>query len=165
MSCTQESIHELVEKQRRFFRTGATLPVEWRLEQLKKLKAAVIEHQAALEAALYEDLRKSPFEAYLVEIGPVISIRTFHGVRIELKDMEEGYTGSLSVRSADVDLEGELLKLKELKLSDIHLYVDASDLGEGVYELPVQCSVSKEDESGWMSMASPETVTLTIKAK
>ena len=72
MSWTQESIHELVEKQRGFFRSGATLPVEWRIEQLKKLKAAVLEHQAMLEAALYEDLRKSPLEAYLVDIGPVI---------------------------------------------------------------------------------------------
>ena len=72
MSWTQESIHELVEKQRGFFRSGATLPVEWRIEQLKKLKAAVLEHQDMLEAALYEDLRKSPLEAYLVDIGPVI---------------------------------------------------------------------------------------------
>ena len=39
MSCTQETIHGIVEKQRGFFRTGATLPVEWRIEQLKKLKA------------------------------------------------------------------------------------------------------------------------------
>ena len=72
MSWTQEGIHEIVEKQRSFFRTGATLPVEWRIEQLKKLKAAVIEHRQELEAALYEDLRKSPVEAYLVDIGPVI---------------------------------------------------------------------------------------------
>ena len=72
MSNTQESIHEIVEKQRRFFHTGATLPVEWRIEQLKKLKAAVIKHQDMLEAALYEDLRKSSLEAYLVDIGPVI---------------------------------------------------------------------------------------------
>ena len=72
MSWTQESIHGLVEKQRGFFRSGATLPVEWRIEQLKKLKAAVIAHRAELEAALYEDLRKSPLEAYLVDIGPVI---------------------------------------------------------------------------------------------
>ena len=38
MPYTQETIHEIVEKQRRFFRTGATLDVNWRREQLKKLK-------------------------------------------------------------------------------------------------------------------------------
>ena len=77
MSCTQETIHEIVQKQRGFFRTGATLPVSWRIEQLKKLKAAVIEHRGMLEAALYEDLRKSPLEAYLVDIGPVIVVPSF----------------------------------------------------------------------------------------
>ena len=72
MAYTQESIHEIVEKQRKFFRTGKTLDVDWRIEQLKKLKQAVIDHQDLLEKALYEDLRKSPVEAYLVDIGPVI---------------------------------------------------------------------------------------------
>ena len=66
-------VHRAVEQQRRFFRTGATLPVAWRIEQLKKLKAAVIQHREALEAALYEDLRKSPLEAQLVDIGPVLA--------------------------------------------------------------------------------------------
>ena len=38
MSYTQETVHEIVEKQRGFFRTCATLPVAWRIEQLKKLR-------------------------------------------------------------------------------------------------------------------------------
>ena len=72
MSYTQESIHEIVEKQRRFFRTGVTLDATWRKEQLKKLKQAVIDHRELLEKALWEDLRKSPTEAYLCDLGPVI---------------------------------------------------------------------------------------------
>ena len=72
MSYTQQTIHEIVEKQRAFFRTNATLDVGWRKEQLKKLKQAVIDYQAELEAALYEDLNKSPTEAYLCDLGPVI---------------------------------------------------------------------------------------------
>ena len=72
MSYTQETVHAIVEKQRQFFRTGITLDVNWRMEQLKKLKQAVIDHEALLEAALYEDLRKSPTEAYLCDLGPVI---------------------------------------------------------------------------------------------
>ena len=35
------NIHEIVEAQRRFFRTGATLPVSFRVEMLKKLRDAV----------------------------------------------------------------------------------------------------------------------------
>ena len=72
MTYTQESIHTVVQKQRAFFRTGATLDVHWRIAQLKKLKAALLENKEALQKALYEDLRKSPMEAYLCDIGPVV---------------------------------------------------------------------------------------------
>ena len=72
MAYTAEQIHEIVETQRAFFRTGETLDVSWRIQQLKKLKSAVLEHQELLQNALYEDLGKSPTEAYLVDIGPVI---------------------------------------------------------------------------------------------
>ena len=72
MGHTQESVHAIVEKQRRFFRTGETLDVNWRIEQLRKLKKAVKENEQMLKDALYEDLGKSAAEAYLVDIGPVI---------------------------------------------------------------------------------------------
>ncbi len=72
MAWTQETVHALVEKQRAFFRTGATLDVNFRIEQLKKLRQAVLDHRDALEAALYEDLNKSPIEAYLCDLGPII---------------------------------------------------------------------------------------------
>jgi len=61
-----------VANQRRFFRSGVTLDVKWRLQQLKKLKAAVVAHEEELEKALYEDLGRSKTEAYLCDIGPVI---------------------------------------------------------------------------------------------
>ena len=72
MSYTAERIHEIVEEQRSYFRGGETLDVAWRIEQLKKLKAAVLTHEELLQKALREDLGKSPTEAYLVDIGPVI---------------------------------------------------------------------------------------------
>ncbi|MBR5942393.1 MAG: aldehyde dehydrogenase family protein, partial [Clostridia bacterium] len=72
MAFTQESVHETVEKQRAFFRTGATLDVKWRIAQLKKLKQAVLDNKQMLQEALYEDLGKSPLEAYLCDIGPII---------------------------------------------------------------------------------------------
>ena len=72
MEHTQETIHALVQRQRAFFRTGRTLDVPWRIEQLKKLRQAVLDHRALLEEALYEDLGKSPTEAYLCDLGPVI---------------------------------------------------------------------------------------------
>ena len=73
MPHTQESVHEIVMKQRSFFRSGTTLDVDWRIEQLKKLKQAVIDNETKLEAALYEDLGKSKVEAYLCDLGPIIA--------------------------------------------------------------------------------------------
>ena len=72
MSYTREEISDIVTAQRKFFRCGKTLDVKWRIEQLKKLKEAVMENEDMLSAALYEDLGKSRTEAYLCDIGPVI---------------------------------------------------------------------------------------------
>ena len=69
---TESSIREIVDTQRRFFRTGATLPVKWRIEQLKRLKDAVLAHEKEFEAALAHDLGRSEVEAYLCDIGPII---------------------------------------------------------------------------------------------
>ena len=69
---TSERVSAIVEAQRRFFRTGATLPVKWRIQQLKKLKAAVLAHEKEFEKALAEDLGRSELEAYLCDIGPII---------------------------------------------------------------------------------------------
>ncbi len=83
MAYTLEKIQEIVENQRSFFRSGVTLDVKWRLQQLKKLKAAVIAREEELEKALYEDLGRSKTEAYLCDIGPVIVEinETIHGLK------------------------------------------------------------------------------------
>jgi aldehyde dehydrogenase (NAD+) len=72
MAYTQEQVHDIVERQREFFLSGKTLDVEWRIRQLKKLLRAVIDNEDMLKDALYEDLAKSPVEAYLCDIGPTI---------------------------------------------------------------------------------------------
>ena len=69
---TEGSIREIVAAQRRFFRTGETLPVRWRIKQLKRLKEAVLAHEKEFEDALAEDLGRSTVEAYLCDIGPII---------------------------------------------------------------------------------------------
>ena len=80
---TESRIREIVEAQRKFFRTGATLPVKWRIKQLKKLKAAVIAHETEFEDALAADLGRSRVEAYLCDIGPIITEvnEMIHGLR------------------------------------------------------------------------------------
>ena len=55
----KETIHETVERQRAFFGSGATLDVDGRIRQLKKLKRAVLAHRGELERALQQDLGRS----------------------------------------------------------------------------------------------------------
>ena len=68
----QEKIHEIVENQRAYFRSGKTLPIKFRIEQLKKLKEAVIKFRPELEEALSEDLGRAPLEAYFCDIGSLL---------------------------------------------------------------------------------------------
>ena len=69
---TEERIADIVAAQRKFFRSGTTLPVSWRIKQLKRLKAAVIAHQKEFTDALSADLGRSELEAYLCDVGPII---------------------------------------------------------------------------------------------
>ncbi len=66
-------IQQLVERQRRFFQTGATLPVTFRVEMLKRLRDAVDRRQGDIAAALAADLGKSGYESFLCETGLVRS--------------------------------------------------------------------------------------------
>lgn len=60
-----------VQRHRTFFQTGATRPLEFRRAHLEKLLAVLEQNEAALLAALYADLRKSPEQAYATEIALV----------------------------------------------------------------------------------------------
>lgn len=73
MAYTENEISGIVSRQRAFFRTGTTLDTGWRINQLKRLKAAVISHEKEFIHALREDLGRSDVEAYLCDIGPVIA--------------------------------------------------------------------------------------------
>ena len=64
---------KLIETQRDFYNSGATLPVKVRLEKLKKIEHFIRKNQKEISAALKEDLNKSEYESYLYEIGPVLS--------------------------------------------------------------------------------------------
>ena len=70
---TDAVVRDIVAAQRKFFRTGATLPVSWRIKQLKRLKAEVLAHEKEFEDALAQDLGRSQVEAYLCDIGPIVT--------------------------------------------------------------------------------------------
>ncbi|MBU5592003.1 aldehyde dehydrogenase [Clostridium sp. MSJ-4] len=63
---------ELINTQRSYFLNGNTLPIDFRIKTLKKLKISIINHEDEILDALWKDLRKSKFEAYATEIGLVL---------------------------------------------------------------------------------------------
>ncbi|MHA6482614.1 aldehyde dehydrogenase [Paenibacillus sp. strain BS8-2] len=67
----------IVAEHRRWFEGGTTADGAFRIEQLRKLKAAIVKHEPALFEALRRDLHKSEAEAYATEIGLVLSSITY----------------------------------------------------------------------------------------
>ena len=49
---TETEIKTLIENQRNFFHTGDTFPVKKRIEKLRKLKTAVLQHETEINEAL-----------------------------------------------------------------------------------------------------------------
>lgn len=67
------NIDSILESQRKFFNSGATLPIKFRIENLKKLYNAVKKYEKEICIALTSDLGKSDFEGFMCEVGLVLT--------------------------------------------------------------------------------------------
>lgn len=65
----QLSVEELIQKQRRFYKTQATKSLAFRLSMLTFLKEAIKHHEPEIIEALQTDLNKSELDAFTTEIG------------------------------------------------------------------------------------------------
>ncbi|MFI3283836.1 MAG: aldehyde dehydrogenase [Erysipelotrichaceae bacterium] len=65
------TIETIVNQQRTFFLTHQSIPVSFRIQQLKRLHQQIIRYEDDILKALKEDLNKNEFEAYATEIGMV----------------------------------------------------------------------------------------------
>ena len=74
---TSEMIGKILERQRRYYKSGVTIPVSFRIEQLKKLYAAIKKYENEIAAALEADLGKSAYESFMCETGLVLSEITY----------------------------------------------------------------------------------------
>ncbi|MFD1293797.1 aldehyde dehydrogenase [Lutibacter holmesii] len=75
---TEKTIVEHLKRQRTFFSSNQTKSIPFRLKQLQKLKNVILTSSKKIEAALWEDLHKSPEEAYLTEISIVLQEVNYH---------------------------------------------------------------------------------------
>ena len=64
---------QIIQLQKRFFETGKTRDINFIKAKLKQLKKSIINNEDAIHQVLYKDLKKPKFEAYMSELGILIS--------------------------------------------------------------------------------------------
>ena len=74
----EQTIKNDVSALRTYFNIGASKSLDFRIKQLRKFRETIIKHQAEIETALWNDLRKSSQEAYLTEISIVLQEIDLH---------------------------------------------------------------------------------------
>ena len=73
----QLEMQAILQKQRAYFKTGATLPLKFRIDALKKLQSYIKNNEQEITSALTTDLGKSAIEGFMCEIGLVLSEITY----------------------------------------------------------------------------------------
>ncbi len=84
------NIQQLHKDQRTFYETHTTKEYNFRIKVLKNLEQWIITHESDLVEALKKDLHKAPMEAYMSEIGMVLSELRFQ-IRHLKKWMKKHY--------------------------------------------------------------------------
>ena len=72
-----EEIRDIVARQKTYFSSGITLPVEFRISALRRLQDAIRRRESEIMDALQADLGKSASESYMCEVGIVLSEISF----------------------------------------------------------------------------------------
>ena len=72
-----EEIRDIVSRQKTYFSSGITLPVEFRIAALRRLQDAIRRQESEIMDALQADLGKSTAESYMCEVGIVLSEISF----------------------------------------------------------------------------------------
>ena len=70
---TQAEIKQLIQKQRTFFHSDATLDVEYRIHALQKLKACILKYENEMNIAIRADWENVLLKATCAETGLVLS--------------------------------------------------------------------------------------------
>ena len=81
-----ENILNIFNSQKEFFYSNKTKDINYRINNLKKLKNLIKENEQDIMDALYKDLRKSNFESYATEIGIV-----YDELNLHIKNLRKWY--------------------------------------------------------------------------
>ena len=77
-------IRELINKQKEFFKNGRQLDIDFRKDNLIKLKRIIKDNEQEIINVMKKDLNKSEFESYLSEIGMV-----YEEINMHLKNIKK----------------------------------------------------------------------------
>ncbi len=66
------NIDDILTAQEQFFKSGRTRDLDFRLENLSRLKKGIIQNESAIFEALKKDLCKSTYESFLTEVGVIL---------------------------------------------------------------------------------------------
>ena len=65
----EPNFSDVVASQRAYFKSGATRPLEWRIAQLKAMKAMFEENRDEMFAALRQDIRRNDYDSDLMDVA------------------------------------------------------------------------------------------------
>lgn len=88
-----DKVINVVERQKQFANKGLAKNVPFRIDQLLKLKNVLKKNEGQLNDAIYEDVKKSPFETYLTELSVV-----YHEIDFAVKHLKK-WAKPIKVRS------------------------------------------------------------------
>ena len=66
-------MQQILQRQKEYFASGATLPVKNRIAALKRLRSVIYANEQLIYDALKTDLGKSATESYMCEVGMTLS--------------------------------------------------------------------------------------------
>ncbi len=100
-----------------------------------------------------------------VEIEPVNANRSFDNLRISTLGLADGLALAVDKSRASVTISGPKLWVDSLKASGITLSADLTGLKEGVYNVPILCTVADSEQIKYTYATDPAIVQVTLTSK
>lgn len=101
--------------------------------------------------------------AVSVTIRPATHTHTYNDLPVQVENLGPGLKATLSRAKLGAVLSGAYQDMESLKAANIHLFVDAQGLAEGVYNVEVQCRVDGAESYDFTPQQ--QTLTLTIQSE
>ncbi len=101
----------------------------------------------------------------IVEIGAVLSTQTFDNIPLSIAGTPEGMSAASETSKVNVTLTGPQLLMETLRSSKLKAFVSAEALTPGVFDLPIQLTVSVDGADQFSYTIAPQSVSVTVSQK